>query len=184
MDNKVYIVTCKDYDEIEDKLTTLINLMGGMGRFANQGDNIVLKVNLLREAKPEQAVSTHPSVVAAVARLARAEGSAPLIADSPGGGYRYTTETLDKIYHTNGMHQAAKQAGIEVNWDTTSRPVSFAEGQLTKHFDIITPVFEANAVFNLCKMKTHLFTGMTGAVKKHFRGDSRFVQARLPCKTP
>jgi len=168
MNNKVYIVQCKDYHEIEDKLTTLLTMMGGMGHFAKQGEKIVLKVNLLREARPEEAVTTHPSLVAAVARLAREEGAVPVIADSPGGGYRYTPKTLDKIYHASGMHQAAKQARIKVNWDITSRPVPYAEGVLTKHFDIITPVFEAHAVFNLCKMKTHLFTVMTGAVKNIF----------------
>ncbi len=168
MDHKVYIVRCKDYDEIEAQLATLMNLMGGMGRFAKQGEKIVLKVNLLREARPQEAVTTHPSVVAAVARLAKAEGALPVIADSPGGGYRYTEKTLNKIYETSGMHAAAQQAGIEVNRDITSRPVSYPKGILTKHFDIITPVYEANAVFNLCKMKTHLFTVMTGAVKNIF----------------
>ena len=168
MENKVYIVQCKDYDEIENKFAALINLMGGIGRFAKQGDKIVLNVNLLREAKPEEAVTTHPSVVAAVGRLAREVGAIPVIADSPGGGYRYTRKTLDKIYHTSRMHEAANQAGITVNWDTTSRPVSYADGILTKHFDIITPVYEADAVFNLCKMKTHLFTVMTGAIKNIF----------------
>jgi hypothetical protein len=46
------------------------------------------------------------------------------------------------------MLQAAKQAGIDVNWDTTSRPMSYPDGILTKHFDIITPVLEANGLFN------------------------------------
>ncbi|MGD8993542.1 MAG: DUF362 domain-containing protein, partial [Desulfobacterales bacterium] len=146
----------------------LMELMGGMPQFARQDEKVVLKVNLLREARPEAAVSTHPSLVAVVARMARESGANPIIADSPGGGYRYNTKTLDKIYRTCGMHQAAREAGIDVNWDTTSKPVSYAEGRLTKHFDIITPVFEAQAVFNLCKMKTHVFTGMTGAVKNIF----------------
>ncbi len=168
MDNKVYIVACQNYDEIEEKLASLMGLMGGMQRFARQDEKIVLKVNLLRAARPEEAVSTHPSLVAAMARLAKKEGAKPVIADSPGGGYRYNTKTLEKIYRTCGMHQAARQAGVDVNRDTTSRPVSYAAGQLTKHFDIITPVYEAQAVFNLCKMKTHVFTGMTGAVKNIF----------------
>jgi uncharacterized protein (DUF362 family)/Pyruvate/2-oxoacid:ferredoxin oxidoreductase delta subunit len=168
MESKVYIVQCPDYTEIDEKLTALVNLMGGMGKFARNGEKIVLKANLLREARPEQAVCTHPSVIAAVGRLAREEGAHPVIADSPGGGYRYTAKVLDKIYRTSGMLGAAQQAGIEVNRDTTSRPVSYAAGMLTKHFDIITPVFEADGLFNLCKMKTHLFTVMTGAVKNLF----------------
>jgi uncharacterized protein (DUF362 family)/NAD-dependent dihydropyrimidine dehydrogenase PreA subunit len=168
MDNKVYIVQCKDYAEADDKIKSLIDLMGGMGRFAKQGEKIVLKVNLLREARPEAAVCTHPSVAAAVAKLVKKEGANAVIADSPGGGVRYNEKNLDKIYRTSGMHQAALEAGIELNRDTSSRPASYAAGILTKHFDIITPVYEASAVFNLCKMKTHLFTMMTGAVKNIF----------------
>ncbi len=168
MDNKVYIVRCRDYDEAETRLTSLINMMGGAGRFAREGERIVLKANLLREARPEQAVCTHPAVVSAVGKLTREAGANPIIADSPGGGYRYSARILDKIYQTTGMLRAANQAGIELNRDTSSRPVSYAAGVLTKHFDIISPVYEADAVFNLCKMKTHLFTVMTGAVKNLF----------------
>ena len=142
MDNNVYIVACKDYAEIDTKLARLMEMMGGMPQFARRGEKIVLKVNLLREARPDEAVSTHPSLVAAIARMAKDNGAKPIIADSPGGGYRYNVKTLDKIYRTCGMHQAAREAGIEVNWDTTSRPVSYTEGRLTKHFDIITPVYE------------------------------------------
>jgi uncharacterized protein (DUF362 family)/NAD-dependent dihydropyrimidine dehydrogenase PreA subunit len=168
MKSSVYLVECGDYDRVSIKLPELIDRMGGMERFVRPGERIVLKVNLLREALPEAAVTTHPSVVAAVGEAVVAAGATSLIADSPGGGYRYTPKTLEKIYRTCGMLQAAKQAGIALNWDTTSKPVSYAAGVLTKHFDIITPVFEADAVFNLCKMKTHLFTVMTGAVKNIF----------------
>jgi len=168
MDHKVYIVQCKDYAESDAKINSLMDLMGGMGRFAKQGEKIVLKVNLLREARPEAAVCTHPSVAAAVGALVKKEGAHAVIADSPGGGVRFNEKTLDKIYHTSGMYQAAQQAGIELNRDTSSRPASYAEGILTKHFDIITPVYEASGVLNLCKMKTHLFTMVTGAVKNIF----------------
>ncbi|MDJ0819264.1 MAG: DUF362 domain-containing protein [Desulfobacterales bacterium] len=168
MDNKVYIVQCKNYDEVDDRMTALLDLMGGIGQFAKTGERIVLKVNLLRRAKPEAAVCTHPAVAAAVAGMVKKVGASAVIADSPGGGYQYSEKSLNKIYRTSGMEQAARQAGAELNLDTTSRPVSHAEGVLTKHFDIITPVYEANAVFNLCKMKTHVFTMMTGAVKNIF----------------
>lgn len=168
MDTKVYIVACKDYAEIEKSIALLVGMMGGMERFAKQGEKIILKPNLLRNAGPDTAVCTHPSLVAAIGGLAKAQGAQPMIADSPGGGYRYVRKTLSSIYDASGMHQAAKQAGIELNWDTSSRPVSYPDGTLIKHFDIITPVIEADAVFNLCKMKTHVFTGMTGAVKNIF----------------
>ncbi|MGW8161992.1 MAG: DUF362 domain-containing protein, partial [Desulfobulbales bacterium] len=46
--------------------------------------------------------------------------------------------------------------------------VSYPEGSLIKHFEIIDPVIKADGVFNLCKLKTHLFTRITGAVKNYF----------------
>jgi ferredoxin len=39
---------------------------------------------------------------------------------------------------------------------------------LIKRFEVITPVLEADGVFNLCKLKTHVFMHMTGAVKNLF----------------
>jgi uncharacterized protein (DUF362 family)/Pyruvate/2-oxoacid:ferredoxin oxidoreductase delta subunit len=168
MPENVYVVKCPDYHQAADKLVELVSAMGGMHRFAQAGQRIVLKVNLLRAAVPEAAVTTHPAVVSAVARLAKAAGADVLIADSPGGGYRYSPRSLEKIYRTCGMDQAASEAGVSLNMDTRSAPVSFPQGLLTKRFDVISPVIQSDGVINLCKLKTHLFTGMTGAVKNSF----------------
>jgi len=46
--------------------------------------------------------------------------------------------------------------------------VSFPQGKLMKQIDVINPITQADAVFNLCKMKTHLYMHVTGAVKNHF----------------
>jgi len=168
MDNMVHIVQCPDYDQAGEKIAALLDRMGGMGRFVGRGEQIVLKANLLRESRPEEAVCTHPAVVGAVGREVRQAGAEPLIVDSPGGGYRYSKRILERIYRTTGMLAIGGQAGIGLNRDTTFRAVPYPEGVLIKHFDIITPVLEADAVINLPKMKTHLFTGMTGAVKNIF----------------
>lgn len=168
MDNSVFIVRCPDYDVVGDKITELIAMMTGMGSFAAPGEKIVLKVNLLQPAKPEQALTTHPALVAAVARLLKNEGAIPIIADSPGSGYPYTERNLNRFYRTCGMSQAAEKAGIKLNLDTTYDTVSYPAGKMIKRFEVITPVLEADAVFNLCKLKTHLFMHMTGAVKNIF----------------
>jgi len=168
MDNRVYVVKCAGYDQTEDKLVELIELMGGMNRFAEKREKIALKVNLLREALPDEAVSTHPAVVSAVARMVRDSGARPVIVDSPGSGFRFTKKVLAGIYQTNGMSQAANESGAELNFDTTFDIVSFPEGNLIKRFEIITPILRADGFLNLCKLKTHTFTTMTGAVKNHF----------------
>jgi uncharacterized protein (DUF362 family)/Pyruvate/2-oxoacid:ferredoxin oxidoreductase delta subunit len=166
--NKVYAVKCPGYEQAEDKLAELLHMMGRIDQFAASGEKIALKVNLLLAAEPEKAITTHPAIVAAVGRMAKAQGAKPFIIDSPTGGYQYNEDTMRRVYRISKMTDAAREAGIELNFDTTYQAVSFPDGELTKHFDIITPLVEADGVLNLCKLKTHTYMGMTGAIKNNF----------------
>jgi uncharacterized protein (DUF362 family)/NAD-dependent dihydropyrimidine dehydrogenase PreA subunit len=168
MDNKVYIVKCPDYEQVEEKMAELIGLMGGIEQFAAPGEKIALKVNLLLAADPEEAITTHPAIVTTVGRMAKEQGAKPFIVDSPTGGYQYNASTMKRVYRTSKMTDAAQEAGIELSFDTTHQAVSFQDGELIKHFDIITPLVEADSVLNLCKLKTHTYMGITGAVKNNF----------------
>jgi ferredoxin len=66
------------------------------------------------------------------------------------------------------MTDAAEEAGVALNFDTGYEAVSYPDGKLTKRFDVIKPVLNADGVINLCKLKTHTYMGMTGAVKNSF----------------
>ncbi len=166
--SKVYVVRCSGYNKVEEKMRILFELMGGIEKFLSPGEKVILKVNLLAAAEPEKAVTTHPAVVASVARMAKDMGAIPMIADSPGSGYPYTKKTLERTYRASQMDRVAGEVGIAVNYDTSFEIVSYPEGEHFKRFEIISPVLESDCVFNLCKLKTHGFTHMTGAVKNLF----------------
>ncbi|PKN51797.1 MAG: 4Fe-4S ferredoxin [Deltaproteobacteria bacterium HGW-Deltaproteobacteria-13] len=168
MNNKVYAVPCPAYEDADEKLSTLIGMLGGMSQFVRSEEKIVLKVNLLQGAAPEKAVTTHPKVVAAAGRLVKKAAAVPLIVDSPGAGLPYNEKTLDRVYRISGMHQAAQEAGMAVNFDAGYQTIKYPQGKLLKHFEMITPVIQANGVLNLCKFKTHTLMSMTGAVKNIF----------------
>ena len=166
--NTVYVISCPDYGQVEEKMRALLAMMGGMEQFAAAGERIVLKPNLLTAAPPEHATTTHPAVVAAAGKLVTQTGAAVALIDSPGSGFPHSEKTLRKVYAACGMNDAAAQAGIELSFDTTSQVVSFPQGGLIKRFDILTPLAQASGIINLCKLKTHGFLGMTGAVKNSF----------------
>lgn len=168
MNNKVYAVKCPNYDQVEEKMGKLIQMMGGMKQFAAPDESIALKANLLVAADPEKAITTHPTLVAAIGRLTKAQGANAFILDSPTGAYQYSERTLKRVYRACGMSNAAQEAGITLNFDTTHQPVSFPEGKLIQHFDILTPLIKADKIFNLCKLKTHTLMTMTGAIKNIF----------------
>lgn len=165
---KVYVIRCANYDEAEDKIVDLIEMMGGIERFISPEERVVLKTNLLSAATPEKAVTTHPTIVSAIARMVKDKKAAPIIADSPGSGYPYTEKVLERTYRITEMERAAKEAGINLNFDTSYQIISYPEGKYFKRFEIITPVLMASAVISLCKLKTHGFMHMTGAVKNIF----------------
>jgi len=166
--NTVYVVSCPDYGQAEEKIGELLAMMGGMGKFAAAGERIVLKPNLLTAAQPDHAATTHPAVVAAAGKLVKQTGAAVALIDSPGSGFPHSEKTLRKVYAASGMNDAAAQAGIDLSFDITSQAVSFPQGVLIKRFDILTPLAQASGIINLCKLKTHGFLGMTGAVKNSF----------------
>ncbi len=168
MDNKVYVVKCATYEQVPEKLPELLGMMGGIAPFVAAGEKIMLKVNLLTLAEPERAITTHPSVVEAIGRMVVAAGASGTVIDSPGGGHDYRESVLKSVYQKSGMSGAAQNAGLALNYDTTYQAASFPEGRLIKHFEILTPLIEADGVINLCKLKTHTYMGMTGAVKNHF----------------
>ena len=166
MDHRVTIISCQDYGQAAERLSLLIQELGGMERYARPGETLLLKANLLAAAAPDQALSTHPAVVSAVARLCAEQGARAVIADSPGGPY--LEAGMRRVYEKTGMAQAAEESGAALNYDLSARQISLPEGKVLRSAQVIAPAVECSGMLNLCKMKTHTFMTMTGAVKNHF----------------
>lgn len=164
MDSTVYILPCPDYAAAPEKLSELLRLMGGMERFVKPGERIFLKANLLNPSPPESAVCTHPAVAAGTAALVEGAGASPLLGDSPGAGYHYGEGILRRLYAVSGM----EGAGVALNFDASWREVSNPSGRVLKRMEIISPALDCAGIIDLCKLKTHMFMGMTGAVKNLF----------------
>jgi uncharacterized protein (DUF362 family)/NAD-dependent dihydropyrimidine dehydrogenase PreA subunit len=166
--SKVYIVKCDDYGRAGKKLEELLEMMGGMEQFVKPGQRIVLKPNLLMAALPQKAVTTHPSIVAATGKLVGKITKNIELVESPGAGYAFDKKALEKTYKLCGMVEAAQEAAVTLSYDTSSESVSYPGGSLVRRFDIIRPIRACDGYINLCKMKTHALTFMTGAVKNTF----------------
>ena len=137
--------------------------LGGMSAFVKPGQKVLLKVNLLMKKRPEEAVTTHPSVVEAVARLVLEAGGIPIIGDSPGGPY--TVNALRAIYAKSGLREVAERTGAILNEDVGQTTIQYPEGKLVKSLTVTNCVLEADVIIPLSKLKTHGMMTYTGAVK-------------------
>jgi uncharacterized protein (DUF362 family)/Pyruvate/2-oxoacid:ferredoxin oxidoreductase delta subunit len=164
---KVSVVRCPNYEpsRVEEAMRESLDMLGGISRFVGKGQRVCLKVNLLMAAEPEKAVTTHPAVIEALVNLVREAGGIPFIADSPGGGIPYTKGGLRRVYRATGLLELAGRTDVELNWDTEAVEVPYPDGKILKRLDIIKPVLDADVVIAIPKLKTHLFTTLTGATK-------------------
>ena len=82
----VSITACQDYaiGTVGPAVERLFSSHEGFSRFVKPGERVLLKVNLLAPARPDRHLTTHPAVVAALARLVRDAGATAVIGDSMG----------------------------------------------------------------------------------------------------
>lgn len=159
---------CNTYElsAVKKALQGAIDRMGGLSAYCKPGETVLLKVNLIMAKKPEDAATTHPSVVQALTELLQEHGCQVVIGDSPGGPF--LPALLKKVYQTTGMTAVAERTGATLNFDTTQTEVDFPEGKLLKHIIVGHYVTEVDHIFSVAKLKSHCMTKMTGATKNLF----------------
>ncbi len=161
---------CADYEfeAVQAALRRVLAPLGGMAAFVRPGERIALKVNLLLGVSPEQAITTHPAVVAAVAVEVREAGAHPLVVESPGSGILHVKSLLERVYRKTGLRDAADRHGFALNLDMGWQAVSLPDARLVRRLEVMDPIREADGVINLAKFKTHTFMVFTGATKNLF----------------
>lgn len=162
--SKVALVRCESYDEevVYAAVKKGVELIGGLASIIKGGEKVLLKPNNLATSKPDDAVTTHPSVLNAAARLMTEAGFAVSYGDSP--GFEKPGPSLAK----SGFAAVAAKYNIPLADFEKGKTVDFPEGKVWKQFDIANACLEADAIISLPKMKTHALARITGAVKNQF----------------
>jgi len=166
----VAVASCTDYttERVDGAVRQVVRLLGGLDRFVTPGTRVLLKPNLLQGLPPERSVSTHPAVVGAMARLLLAHGCTVTLADSPGGGIRYTGPNLKRAYQEAGYEALARENGFTLNLDTGSEVVPYPGGNVCTRFPLIAPARASDHIVVVSKAKTHVLTLLTGGTKNLF----------------
>lgn len=165
----VSIMKCADYEQerVDRAVRESLNLIGGIDRIVQPGQRVLLKVNALTMKPPEAAVTTHPSLIKAVAAEVKRAGGLPVIGDSSGGMIAGQAPTR-RVFEVAGIAKAAEECGAElVNFDVAGVVAVKSKGPVELIY-IARPVLDADVVISLPKLKTHSAAVYTGAVKNMF----------------
>ncbi|MGQ9618750.1 MAG: DUF362 domain-containing protein [Candidatus Aminicenantia bacterium] len=160
---KVIIRKCKSYNysDVKSSILSIIDALGGAKNFVSRNDRVLLKPNLLSARKPEEGVTTHPSVVRALAEIVLENGGIPFIGDSP------SIESFHKVLARTGILQVAKEMEIELVPFNDAIYVDFKEGEFKK-LEIAKKILEFDKIINIAKLKTHTQFTLTLGIKNMF----------------
>jgi uncharacterized protein (DUF362 family)/Pyruvate/2-oxoacid:ferredoxin oxidoreductase delta subunit len=157
----VALVFCSGYDEeeVERAVRRGFALFGGPEALCPGVKSVLLKPNLLVGEVPERAVTTHPAVFRAVAKVFLEAGYRVGFGDSPAFG------SPESVAKKAGILEVARALGVDFADFTHGVEVDFPEGVQHRKFTIARGVREYDALVSLPKWKTHGLTRVTGAVK-------------------
>ena len=166
---KVIIKQTESYDAITVYTSVKeIMLQQRINTLVNEKTKVLLKPNMLSRQTPDKAVTTNPAVLDSVIEVLKEFGVKAenmLIADSSGGPGG--AGVLQANYNTCGFSLIAENQNVPLYTKLKSKTVK-TDGVIVKEFELIQPVFDYDVIINLAKFKTHVMTGMSGAVKNLF----------------
>lgn len=162
----VSLAKCTSY-EIEEVESALVKVLKPIGvlDFVTPGMVVAVKVNLVAPMKPDTAATVHPSVVCALSKLLSEKGATVIVGDSPGG--LYTAPYLKVVYDSCGIRQA-EEYGAKLNDDFSQSDIEYPDAVKAKQFPYTSWLSKADAIIDLCKLKTHGMMGLSCAVKNFF----------------
>lgn len=168
--SKVVLQECKNYDleTMIAKINAAIDLLGGWDQFVKPQDRVLLKVNLIGPKTSETAAVTHSEFVRAVVRILKEKQCEVWIGDSSGGAIAGIAPTAQS-FKVAGYERVAQGEGALIkNFDREGVVSVVPESGCEEAMHIAKPMFDADVVINLPKLKTHSAQIFSGAVKNVF----------------
>ena len=160
----VAIFKCSTYSQemVDDAVSNLLKLLGGIGSYVKSGDRVLLKPNLLGASHADDPTATHHTVMHSLIRQVQSVGGKPFIGDSPAFG------NVTAIARKSGLMKVAEQLGVPITDWTGARRVPVPESYSLRTYKLAREVVEADVVINVPKLKVHQQMQLTAAIKNNF----------------
>jgi uncharacterized protein (DUF362 family) len=137
--------------------------LGGIERFVRSGDDVIVKPNICVDYyPPEYAVTTNPTVVAALVALCLEAGAGRVrVMDTPFGG------TPDSAYTVSGIADAVQAAGGEMEVMSLLKFTSFSipQGRDVTSWKVYRDVMSADVLIDAPIAKQHSLARLTLGAK-------------------
>jgi uncharacterized protein (DUF362 family) len=140
-----------------------LEVMGGISRFVQKGQRVVLKPNMSFASPPERASNTHPSVVATVAQACMEAGAERVMV------LDYPLQRAELCLERSGILDACKPIrGVYVlalGERKFFREIPVPQGKVLERVEVMKDVLDSHVLINLPQAKSHSDTGVSLGIK-------------------
>ncbi|NCB63415.1 MAG: DUF362 domain-containing protein [Clostridia bacterium] len=163
--SKKSLVALAHGEDVQENVTRVFEMMGGVTHMIEAGSTVVLKPNAGHAAPPELAVCTHPETVRAVIREVKKAGPKRIvIAEAAAVG----CDTME-CYEASGIRAVAEEEGVELldikrDKDLINVAVRGYRSNID-HVKLPRILLEAEHIINLPILKAHASMVFSGALK-------------------
>lgn len=163
---KVSVLKCNDYN-VEEIYKVIKQSLKNINFEIPKNKKVLLKPNVLGQKKPELAITTHPAFLDALCRLLKENNNEIWIGDSSGLASYGGTKIAFKI---SGIEAVAEKYNAKlISFEGSKRKeIIDNNAKIIKKFILAKEPFMADLIINVPKLKTHVLTKFTGAVKNMF----------------
>ncbi|MDD5417986.1 MAG: DUF362 domain-containing protein [Candidatus Nanoarchaeia archaeon] len=158
---KVVIVKAESYgNNLDKKVAEALKLAGFK---PSKSGLILVKPNILRATNPKEAVNTNPEFVKAVVKEIRKHNKNIVVGDGV-GKRKFSGE--EPVLGSNGIEKAVRGLSKVKNFDDENMELSL-DNPINK-VRVARILKDAKYKISAPKLKTHMLTFITGAVKNHY----------------
>ena len=150
MNYKVSVNYCEDYDikEVSNCIEKCIASLGGLSNFIKPKTKVMLKCSLSGKYEPNEAKSTHPTLVSVIAEKICKLGATCVIVDS---AESCKSNAIDKIYEITEMLNVSNEGNAELNTNLNVFKVD-VDGVMTKQLTLLDVINECDVIINMPKL--------------------------------
>jgi len=158
----VAVVNCSSYNQkqVDKAVADTLNLLNFE---IKKNCNVLIKPNVVGSFPKKQiATTTHSSVVEAICKILKKHNCKITIGDSP-----FTNP--EASFKASGLDQIAKKYGKLLIFEQDKFiNINDKKAKILKKFKLAKTVKKVDLIINMPKLKTHVFTKYTGAIKNHY----------------
>ncbi len=152
-------------DDRKKALETALNALGGIEKFIEKGDRVLLKVNAAFASPPALSATTHPDLVSATARLCFAAGAESVtVTDNP-------INDPATCFLLSGIEKAALSEGAKLILprENLFHPTTVKDAKLIRQWPLLYAPFDGiTKVIGMAPVKDHHRSGASMTMKNWY----------------